>query len=216
MILAPSILSADFGRLAEEIAAAERGGAGLVHVDVMDGHFVPNITVGPPVVKAVRKATKLPIDCHLMIENADRYVDAFVDAGASWISLHVEALPHLERTVAHLRERGVKPGVAVNPATPLASLDEILPELGYVLVMSVNPGFSGQRFIPGSLDKVRRLRAQIQARGLGTTIEVDGGVDATNIRALAEAGGEVFVAGNAVYGSGDPEAAARRLIEAAR
>jgi ribulose-phosphate 3-epimerase len=216
MILAPSILSADFGRLAEEIAAAERGGAGLVHVDVMDGHFVPNITVGPPVVKAVRKATRLPIDCHLMIENADRYVDAFVDAGASWISLHVEALPHLERTVAHLRERGVRPGVALNPATPLASLEEILPELGYVLVMSVNPGFSGQRFIPGSLDKVRRLRAQIQERGLSTLIEVDGGVDATNIRALAEAGGEVFVAGNAVYGSGDPEAAARRLIEAAR
>ena len=216
MILAPSILSADFGRLAEEIAAAERGGAGLVHVDVMDGHFVPNITVGPPVVKAVRKATRLPIDCHLMIENADRYVDAFADAGASWISLHVEALPHLERTVAHLRERGVKPGVALNPATPLASLEEILPELGYVLVMSVNPGFSGQRFIPSSLDKIRRLRAQLQARGLTTTIEVDGGVDASNIRSLAEAGAEVFVAGNAVYGGGDPEAAARRLVEAAR
>jgi ribulose-phosphate 3-epimerase len=216
MILAPSILSADFGRLAEEIAAAERGGAGLVHVDVMDGHFVPNITVGPAVVRAVRKATALPIDCHLMIENADRYVDAFVDAGASWISLHVEALPHLERTVAHLRERGVRPGVALNPATPLASLEEILPELGYVLVMSVNPGFSGQRFIPASLDKIRRLRTQLKARSLTTTIEVDGGVDASNIRSLAEAGAEVFVAGNAVYGGGDPEAAARRLIEAAR
>jgi len=216
MILAPSILSADFGRLAEEIAAAERGGAGLVHVDVMDGHFVPNITVGPPVVKAVRKATRLPIDVHLMIENADRYVDAFVDAGASWISLHVEALPHLERTVSRLRERGVRPGVALNPATPLGSLEEILPELGYVLVMSVNPGFSGQRFIPSSLDKIRRLRAQLQARGLTTTIEVDGGVDASNIRSLAEAGAEVFVAGHAVYGGGDPEAAARRLIEAAR
>jgi len=216
MILAPSILSADFGRLAEEIAAAERGGAGLVHVDVMDGHFVPNITLGPPVVKAVRKATRLPIDVHLMIENADRYVDAFVDAGASWISLHVEALPHLERTVSRLRERGVRPGVALNPATPLGSLEEILPELGYVLVMSVNPGFSGQRFIPSSLDKIRRLRAQLQARGLTTTIEVDGGVDASNIRSLAEAGAEVFVAGHAVYGGGDPEAAARRLIEAAR
>ena len=216
MILAPSILSADFGRLAEEIAAAERGGAGLVHVDVMDGHFVPNITVGPPVVKAVRKATRLPIDVHLMIENADRYVDAFADAGASWISLHVEALPHLERTVSRLRERGVQPGVALNPATPLGSLEEILPELGYVLVMSVNPGFSGQRFIPSSLDKIRRLRAQLQARGLTTTIEVDGGVDASNIRSLAEAGAEVFVAGHAVYGGGDPEAAARRLIEAAR
>jgi ribulose-phosphate 3-epimerase len=216
MILAPSILSADFGRLADEIAAAERGGAGLVHVDVMDGHFVPNLTVGPPVVKAVRKATKLPIDCHLMIENADRYVDAFADAGASWISVHVEALPHLERTVSRLRERGVRPGVAVNPATPLSALEEILPELGYVLVMSVNPGFSGQRFIPSSLDKVRRLHGQLQARGLTATIEVDGGVDASNIRALAEAGAEVFVAGNAVYGAGDPEAAARRLIEAAR
>jgi ribulose-phosphate 3-epimerase len=216
MILAPSILSADFGRLADEIAAAERGGAGAVHVDVMDGHFVPNITVGPPVVKAVRKATTLPIDVHLMIENADRYVDAFADAGASWVSLHVEAVPHLERTVARLRERGVRPGVALNPATPLSALEEILPELGYVLVMSVNPGFSGQRFIPASLDKVRRLRAQIQARGLSAAIEVDGGVDATNIRAVAEAGAEVMVAGSAVYGGGDPEGAARRLIEAAR
>ena len=216
MILAPSILSADFGRLAEEIAAAERGGAGLVHVDVMDGHFVPNITIGPPVVKSIRKATRLPLDVHLMIEDADRYVDAFADAGATWVSLHVEAVPHLERTVARLRERGVKPGVALNPATPLSSLEEILPELHYVLVMSVNPGFSGQRFIPSSLDKVKRLRAQIQARGLNTLIEIDGGVDASNIRSLAQAGAEVFVAGNAVYGAGDPETAARRLIEAAR
>jgi ribulose-phosphate 3-epimerase len=182
----------------------------------MDGHFVPNITVGPPVVKAVRKATALPIDVHLMIENADRYLDAFADAGASWVTLHVEAVPHLERAVARLRERGVRPGVALNPATPISSLDEILPELGYVLVMSVNPGFSGQRFIPASLDKVRRLRAQIQARGLSAVIEVDGGVDATNIRAVAEAGAEVMVAGSAVYGGGDPEGAARRLIEAAR
>ena len=216
MILAPSILSADFGRLAEEIAAVERGGAGLVHVDVMDGHFVPNITLGPPVVKSIRKATRLPLDVHLMIEDADRYVDAFADAGASWVSLHVEAVPHLERTVAHLKERGVRPGVALNPATPLSTLEEILPELHHVLVMSVNPGFSGQRFIPSSLEKVRRLRAQIQARGLSTLIEVDGGVDASNIRDLAQAGAEAFVAGNAVYGTGDPEAATRKLIEAAR
>jgi ribulose-phosphate 3-epimerase len=216
MILAPSILSADFGRLAEEIAAAERGGAGLVHVDVMDGHFVPNITIGPPVVKSIRKATGLPLDVHLMIEDADRYVDAFADAGASWVSLHVEAVPHLERTVACLKERGVRPGVALNPATPLSALEEILPALHHVLVMSVNPGFSGQRFIPSSLDKVRRLRAQIEARGLSTLIEVDGGVDASNIRDLAQAGAEAFVAGNAVYGAGDPEAATRRLIEAAR
>ena len=216
MILAPSILSADFGRLAEQIAAAERGGAGLVHVDVMDGHFVPNITIGPPVVKSIRKATRLPLDVHLMIEDADRYVDAFADAGASWVSLHVEAVPHLERTVARLEERGVRPGVALNPATPLSALEEILPRLHHVLVMSVNPGFSGQRFIPSSLDKVRRLRAQIQARGLSTLIEVDGGVDASNIRDLAQAGAEAFVAGNAVYGAGDPEAATRKLIEAAR
>jgi len=216
MILAPSILSADFGRLAEEIAAVERGGAGLVHVDVMDGHFVPNITLGPPVVKSIRKATRLPLDVHLMIEDADRYVDAFADAGASWVSLHVEAVPHLERTVAHLKERGVRPGVALNPATPLSTLEEILPELHHVLVMSVNPGFSGQRFIPSSLEKVRRLRAQIQARRLSTLIEVDGGVDASNIRDLAQAGAEAFVAGNAVYGGGDPEAATRKLIEAAR
>jgi len=216
MILAPSILSADFGRLAEEIAAVERGGAGLVHVDVMDGHFVPNITIGPPVVKSIRKATRLPLDVHLMIEDADRYVDAFADAGASWVSLHVEAVPHLERTVSHLRERGVLPGVALNPATPLSAIEEILPELHHVLVMSVNPGFSGQRFIPSSLDKVRRLRAQVQARGLSTLIEVDGGVDASNIRKLAHAGAEAVVAGNAVYGGGDPEGATRRLIEAAR
>ena len=216
MILAPSILSADFARLAEEIAAAERGGAKAVHVDVMDGHFVPNITLGPPVVKAIRKATALPLDCHLMIENADRYLDAFVDAGASWISLHVEAVPHLQRSVAHLRGRGVEAGVAINPATPLSALEEILPELDYVLVMSVNPGFGGQKFIPSSLDKVRRLRRQIDERGLSVRIEVDGGVDATNVRALAEAGAEILVAGQAVFGAGQAERDARQLIEAAR
>ena len=216
MILAPSILSADFARLGEEIAAAERGGAQAVHVDVMDGHFVPNITLGPPVVKAIRKATALPLDVHLMIENADRYLDAFVDAGASWISLHVEALPHLQRSVAHLRGRGVQAGVAVNPATSLSVLEEILPELDYVLVMSVNPGFGGQKFIAGSLDKVRRLRRQIGERGLQARIEVDGGVDATNVRALSEAGADILVAGQAVFGAGEAERDARRLIEAAR
>ena len=216
MILAPSILSADFARLGEQIAAAERGGAGVVHVDVMDGHFVPNITLGPPIVASLHKATPLPLDVHLMIENADRYLQAFVDAGAAWISLHQEAVPHLERQVAFLRERGVRAGVALNPATPLAALDEILPELDYVLVMSVNPGFGGQKFIPGALDKIRRLRRVIQDRGLKTQIEVDGGVDAGNIRALVEAGAEVLVAGSAVFGKGDPEAAARRLLEAAR
>ena len=215
-VLAPSILSADFGRLAEQIAEAARGGAGMVHVDVMDAHFVPNLTLGPPVVKSLRKATDLPLDCHLMIENAERWVDAFADAGANWVSVHVEAVPHLQRTVAHLRSRGVKAGVALNPATPLSLLEEVLPELDYVLVMSVNPGFSGQSFIPSCLDKVRRLRRQIQDRGLRAVIEVDGGVDLSNIKALVEAGAEVLVAGNAVYGQGDAETAARRLLEAAR
>jgi ribulose-phosphate 3-epimerase len=216
MILAPSILSADFARLGEDIAAAERGGAGAIHVDVMDGHFVPNITLGPPVVKSIRRATALPLDVHLMIENADRYLDAFVDAGATWISLHAESLPHLQRSVAHLKERGVQAGVAINPATPLLALEEILPDLDYVLVMSVNPGFGGQKFLPGSLDKVRRLRAQIADRGLRARIEVDGGVDLTNVRALAEAGAEILVAGQAVFGAGNAERDARRLVEAAR
>ena len=214
MILAPSILSADFGRLAEEVAAIERGGAGLVHVDVMDGHFVPNMTIGPVVVKAVRRATKLPLDVHLMIENADRWVDAFADAGAGWISLHVEAMPHLQRTVAHLKKRGVKAGVALNPGTPLTAISEILPELDYVLVMSVNPGFGGQAFLPRSVDKVRRLRGEILERGLPTLIEIDGGVDDGNIRTLGAAGVDIAVAGNAVYGGGDPAGAVRRLLEA--
>ena len=216
MILAPSILSVDFGHLADDMARAERGGAGMFHLDVMDGHFVPNLTIGPAIVKAARRATRLPLDVHLMIEHADLYVDAFADAGANWISLHVEALPHLQRTVAHLRERGVKAGAALNPATPLVSVEEILPELDYVLVMSVNPGFGGQRFISSSLDKVRRMREMVRRRGLSTPIEVDGGVDETNVKALVEAGAEMLVAGTAVFGQGDPESSARRLIEAAR
>ena len=214
MILAPSILAADFGHLAREIAGAERGGAGAVHVDVMDGHFVPNLTLGPPVVASVRKATSLPIDVHLMIENADRYVDAFADAGANWISVHVEALPHIQRTVAHLRGRGVRAGVVLNPATPLGSLEEILPEVDYVLIMSVNPGFGGQRFLPSSLEKIRRLAATIRDRRLAAQIEVDGGVDVGNARTLVEAGAEILVAGSAVFGKGDAEGDARRLIEA--
>jgi ribulose-phosphate 3-epimerase len=216
MILAPSILSADFGHLERDVKAVERGGAGVIHVDVMDGHFVPNLTVGPGVVRAVRRATPLPIDVHLMIENADRYVDAFVEAGASWISLHVEAMPHLQRTVARLKERSIRAGVVLNPATPLVALDEALAEVDYVLVMSVNPGFGGQRFLPRSLDKIRRLRETVRGRGLKTQIEVDGGVDATNARGLVEAGAEVLVAGTAVFGQGDPEAGARRLIDACR
>jgi ribulose-phosphate 3-epimerase len=216
VILAPSILAADFGHLAEEIARAEEGGARLVHIDVMDGHFVPNLTMGPAVVKAVRRATRLPLDVHLMIENADLYVDAFADAGANWVSVHVEALPHLQRTVAHLRERGLKAGVALNPSTPLVSVEEIAPELDYVVVMSVNPGFGGQKFLPGSLDKVRRMRDLLRRRGLAAQIEVDGGVDESNVKALIDAGAEVLVAGTSVFGSGDPAASARRLVEVAR
>jgi ribulose-phosphate 3-epimerase len=216
VILAPSILAADFGHLAEEIARAEQGGARLVHIDVMDGHFVPNLTMGPAVVKAVRRATQLPLDVHLMIENADLYVDAFADAGANWVSLHVEALPHLQRTVAHLRERGLKAGVALNPSTPLVSVEEIAPEMDYVVVMSVNPGFGGQKFLPGSVDKVRRMRDLLRRRGLTAQIEVDGGVDESNVKALIDAGAEVLVAGTSVFGGGDPAASARRLVEAGR
>jgi ribulose-phosphate 3-epimerase len=214
VILAPSILSADFGRLAEQVAQAERGGARAVHVDVMDGHFVPNLTVGPAVVKALARATRLPLDCHLMIENAERYLDAFADAGAGWISLHVEALPHLQRALAQLRARKVRAGVALNPSTPLSALDEILPEADYVLLMSVNPGFSGQSFLPASIDKIRRLRGEIARRGLDVTIQVDGGIDESNVRAVVEAGAGIVVAGNAVFGRPDPEDAARRLLQA--
>jgi ribulose-phosphate 3-epimerase len=216
VIIAPSILAADFGRLADEVQKAEKGGAQVVHVDVMDGHFVPNLTVGPPVVRSLRKATALPLDCHLMIENADRHLDAFVDAGANWISVHVEAMPHLQRAIAHLRSRGVRPGVVLNPATPIGALEEILPEVDYVLVMSVNPGFGGQAFLPASLDKIRRLKRILDERGLRADIEVDGGVDASNVRALFQAGARIMVAGSAVFGQGDPEAGVRRLLEAAR
>jgi ribulose-phosphate 3-epimerase len=213
VILVPSILAADFGRLAEEVASAERGGAGAIHADVMDGHFVPNLTLGPAIVKAVRRATSLPIDVHLMIEEPDRFVDPFLDAGASWISIHVETTPHLQRTISHLRGRGVRPGVVLNPSTPLSSLEEILDEVDYVLLMSVNPGFGGQAFLPASLGKVRRLRRTVQERGLRVQIEVDGGVDSSNARALVDAGAELLVAGSAVFGEGDPEASSRRLIE---
>jgi ribulose-phosphate 3-epimerase len=167
------------------------------------------------VLKSIRRVTELPLDVHLMIENADRYLDAFIDAGATWISLHAEALPHLQRSVAHLKDRGVQAGVAINPSTPLTAIDEILPELDYVLVMSVNPGFGGQKFLPASLDKVRRLRRQITERSLHARIEVDGGVDMSNIRDLCEAGATILVAGQAVFGAGDPERDARKLLEAA-
>jgi len=215
-MIAPSILSADFVRLGEQIQKVERGGAGVVHVDVMDGHFVPNITLGPFIVKAVRRSTQLPIDTHLMIENAERYMDAFIDAGANWVSLHVEAVTHLQRAIAHLKSRNVRAGVVVNPATPLGTLEEILPDVDYVLVMSVNPGFGGQSFIPGSLDKIRRLKRSIDERGLKVQIEVDGGIDARTAPQVVAAGAEILVAGSAVFDGGDPEAGVRRLLEALR
>ena len=215
MILAPSILACDLSRLGEEIRAAERGGAGMVHVDVMDGRFVPNISLGPAIVEACRRASTLPIDAHLMIEDADKYLDAFVDAGATSLSVHVEALPHLQRAVAHLRTRGVSPGVALNPSTPIAALSEILPELDFVLVMSVNPGFSYQKLLPPALDKLRRLQGEIRARGLRVRLQVDGGVNAGNIRSVVEAGAEIVVVGAAAFGGGDPEQAVRGLIGAA-
>ena len=214
MILAPSILACDLGHLADQVQAAERGGAGAIHVDVMDGHYVPNISLGPAMVKACRGATRLPVDVHLMIERADLYLDAFVDAGASSVSVHVEALPHLQRALDHLRKRGASAGVALNPSTPIAALEEILPETQFVLVLSVNPGFSFQEFLPSSVDKIRRLREAIRSRGIASAIHVDGGVHSGNIRAVVEAGAQFVVSGAGVFGAGDPEGAVRRLIEA--
>jgi ribulose-phosphate 3-epimerase len=213
--IAPSILSADFTRLGEEIKAAERGGAGLIHMDVMDGHFVPNITIGPLVVKAARRATDLPLDCHLMIEDPDRYIDDFARAGATMISVHVEAVAHLHRTVTAIRELGCRPGVVINPATPVVALEEILPAVDYVLVMSVNPGFGGQSFISGALDKISRLRGMIDSRGLNVHIEVDGGIDQRNVSDVVRRGAEWIVAGTAVFGQGDPEEATRALRQKA-
>jgi len=215
VILAPSILAADLSRLGEELRAVERGGASLVHVDVMDGRFVPNISLGPVIVEAVRRSCSLPPDVHLMIEDADRYLDAFVDAGAASVSVHVEAMPHLQRAIAYLRSRGVRPGVALNPSTPLATLEEILAEVDFVLVMSVNPGFSFQKFLPPVLDKIRRLARLVAERGLPVQIQVDGGVNRDNVRAVVQAGVDIVVAGAAAFGGGDPEAATRALIEAA-
>jgi ribulose-phosphate 3-epimerase len=214
--LAPSILSADFSRLAEEIEAAELGGGTVIHVDVMDGHFVPNITVGPPVVKSLRKVTRLPLDCHLMIENADDFIPAFADAGASWISVHYEACRHLHRTLDLIAQHGVRPAVVINPASRVDLLVDILPMVHHVLVMSVDPGFGGQTFIPHSLEKIRRLYELRRVLGLSYRIEVDGGVDLDTIGQIVEAGADLLVAGNAVFGKGNPEKHARELLMQAR
>ena len=214
--LVPSILSADFARLADEIAAAERGGGTVIHIDVMDGHFVPNITLGPPIVRSLRKHTKLPLDCHLMIENSDEYIPAFADAGADWISVHYEACRHLHRTLELIAQHGMKPAVVINPATTVDLLIPVLDMVHHVLVMSVNPGFGGQRFIPYSLKKISRLRELRRQLGLNYRIEVDGGVAHDTVNSIVEAGAELLVAGNAVFGDGHPERDARSLLQAAR
>ena len=214
--LAPSILSADFAHLADAVAAAEKGGGTVIHVDVMDGHFVPNITLGPPVVKSLRKVTKLPLDCHLMIENPDEFIPAFAEAGANWVSVHYEACTHLHRTLSHIAEHKMEPGVVLNPATRVDFLRDILPMVHHVLIMSVNPGFGGQKFIPFSLEKIRALTEVREELGLKFHIEVDGGVDLDTISSVVEAGADLLVAGNAVFGKGDPAANARQLLEAAR
>jgi ribulose-phosphate 3-epimerase len=214
--LLPSILSADFARLGEDVAAAERGGGTVIHVDVMDGHFVPNITLGPPVVKSLRKATKLPLDCHLMIENPDEFIPAFAEAGANWVSVHYEACRHLHRSLELIRHHGMEPAVVLNPATRVELIRDILPMVHHVLIMSVNPGFGGQSFIPFSLDKIRRLAQLRTELGLAFKIEVDGGVAHDTVAQVVQAGAELLVAGNAVFGAGQAERDARDLLAAAR
>ncbi len=211
--IAPSILSADFTRLAEEISSVKSGGAKILHVDVMDGHFVPNITIGLPVVKSIRKATDMTIDTHLMIDEPGRYAVEFVNAGADMVSVHVEADAHLQRTLTAIREAGAKAGIAINPATPIETLTEALPYADFILLMSVNPGFGGQRFIPTMLDKLRRLKEMTVSRGSSALIEIDGGVDADNIAEIAAAGANIAVAGSAVFSHGDPAAAVAGLVE---
>ena len=213
--LAPSILSADFARLGEQVRAAAEGGASVIHVDIMDGHFVPNLTIGPPVVKSLRKVTQLPLDCHLMIENPDEFIPVLADAGANWISVHEEAVVHLNRTLHLIKSHDCRAGVVINPATPVSTLSEVLDIVDYVLVMSVNPGFGAQKFIPSTLHKMRALAEIRQRRGLQFRIEVDGGVALDTVDEVVRAGAEILVAGNAVFGSGDPRKNTEVLLKAA-
>jgi ribulose-phosphate 3-epimerase len=213
--LAPSILSADFARLAEEVSAASEGGGSVIHVDIMDGHFVPNLTIGPPVTRSLRKATKLPLDCHLMIENPDQFIPDFAEAGADWISVHQEACRHLNRTLHLIKSHDCLAGVVINPATTVDTLVEVLDIVDYVLVMSVNPGFGGQKFIPSTLHKLRRLAEIRSQQGLNFRIEVDGGISLDTVADVVHAGAEILVAGNAVFGGGDPRKNAQALLKAA-
>ncbi|HUK32812.1 MAG TPA: ribulose-phosphate 3-epimerase [Vicinamibacterales bacterium] len=215
VLLAPSILSADFAHLADAVAAVERGGADLIHVDVMDGHFVPNITIGPPVVKSLKRVASVPLDVHLMISDPDKYIGAFADAGASLLSVHVEVLPHLHRTIHAIKALGVKAGVVLNPSTPVVAISEVATDVDFVLVMSVNPGFGGQTFIPRSESKVADVRALLEAAGNSAAVEIDGGIDRETVGRVVKAGARMLVAGNAIFGSADPERAARDLKAAA-
>jgi len=213
--IAPSILSADFAVLGAQIAAVERGGADLIHVDVMDGHFVPNLSIGIPVVKSIRKIATVPLDVHLMIDAPDRYLEEFARAGAAMISVHLEVLPHLHRTLQAIKELGARAGVALNPSTPVGALEEVAAMVDHVLVMSVNPGFGGQTFIPRSPSKIQAVRALLDRQGNAAPIEVDGGVDGTNAARIIEAGASILVAGTSIFGTGDPERATRELRAAA-
>jgi len=215
ILLAPSILSADFARLGDAVAAAERGGADLIHVDVMDGHFVPNITIGPPVVKSLKKVATVPLDVHLMITDPDKYIGPFAEAGAAMISVHVEVLPHLHRTIQAIKALGVKAGVVLNPSTPVVDISEVASDVDFVLVMSVNPGFGGQSFIPRSESKVAEVRALLDRAGNKGLVEIDGGIDMTTVGRVVKAGARMLVAGNAIFGKPDPEKAARELKAAA-
>jgi len=213
--IAPSILSADFAALGRDIAAAERGGADLIHVDVMDGHFVPPITIGPLVVRAIKRIATRPLDVHLMVSDADRHIDEFVAAGAGMVSVHVEAVTHLHRTVAHIKKLGAKAGVVLNPSTPASALEDIAADVDFVLVMSVDPGFAAQAFIPNSLPKLQRVRAVLKAAGSEAPIEIDGGISTDNVAEVVAAGASILVAGSAIFGTSDAEAATRALRAAA-